>query len=425
MRLFIKNTRNSVHWVAKLKLTLKPKLKLKVKVNVKLKSSLRLALMSSLRLALIMMLSFSYGEVRASPMKVLSYNVWHSLNGRPSVLMKKLEPESRIQQRQDLQTKNFKAFDPGLMFLQELNPVRSRALQISRSLNLSEVHQSDNCGVKVFGFGIPSILNSGIAILAKKSWGLTKIGGYKLSGSGLSLCNDWIGFQLSELRYGLLAELSHPALGLLLIVNTHLHHGPSWSLPLERALKLLASEATLTTAQRIKLESRLRAAEQRRLEELQVLTRQINIQYSKKIYQGIILAGDFNMDSGSLEYRFLMDQGYIDAWSIDKQSKGPLHDEFTWNSVTNEANHRFGKKFYYPISFDGLGLEKKALKRVLTVLKQATPSRRRIDYIFVSPSLKDHMTPTQLFGDKPDATSGLMGSDHYGVSTYFNESIAQ
>src|SRR4029079_312319 len=88
------------------------------------------------------------------------------------------------------------------------------------------VHQVDACGVRVApGLAVVPGLNNGLAVLARAPLRLRKVEGLKLSG-GFGRCDDYMGFQMGELRYALIAEVENPNTGRrLLTVSLHLHSG--------------------------------------------------------------------------------------------------------------------------------------------------------------------------------------------------------
>lgn len=88
----------------------------------------------------------------------------------------------------------------------------------------TQVHRVDACGLRVPGLALLKDLNNGLVILAKAPLRLEKLDGLKLSGTGS--CHDQAGWQLGELRYALIAEITSPATQSQYLVSmAHLHSG--------------------------------------------------------------------------------------------------------------------------------------------------------------------------------------------------------
>src|SRR3954453_16925854 len=155
-------------------------------------------------------------------MKVLTFNAWHGLNGKGTLSHGELETPAGRASRLERQVSKLAECGPDLAFLQEVNPLARRLPQLARALSMKAVSQSDLCGIKIWGQGVPANLASGLVILAK--YDLLKLEGLRLSGSRWSFATPSFSFQLVETRYALLAELTNSPIGRLLIVNTHLHH---------------------------------------------------------------------------------------------------------------------------------------------------------------------------------------------------------
>src|SRR4051812_38490295 len=115
-------------------------------------------------------------------MKLITYNVWHGLNGSGILKFGELEPAGRRTERIHYQLRNLQQLDPDILFLQEMNPVMELSRQFARVLGMSVVSQIDQTGIKILEGGFPSNLQSGLSILAKRKWNLKKVGGIKLSG---------------------------------------------------------------------------------------------------------------------------------------------------------------------------------------------------------------------------------------------------
>ena len=125
------------------------------------------------------------------------------------------ESPERHKARFLLQIKQLVRENADVIFLQEVNPLPQRALDYvnelsAHGLEYSEVHQVDACGIRVSQKrALISELNNGLVVLAKKALQLRPIEGLKLNG-GVGTCKSTWGFQLEELRYALVAEITMP-----------------------------------------------------------------------------------------------------------------------------------------------------------------------------------------------------------------------
>ena len=146
--------------------------------------------------------------------KVVTYNAWHGLNAG-SFWVTPSETPKRHQARFQLQIRQLVRVNADIVFLQEVNPLPQRAEDYvnelkAYGLEYSEVHQVDACGIRVSqNRALISELNNGLVILAKKGLQLRPIEGLKLNG-GVGSCQSTWGFQLEELRYAVVAEISMP-----------------------------------------------------------------------------------------------------------------------------------------------------------------------------------------------------------------------
>ncbi len=113
-------------------------------------------------------------------------------------------PTEAEEARFKVQAQQIALVQPDVILLQEVNPLPRQARAYVAALKehgveYAEVHQEDACGVRLFGLGIVTGLNNGVAVLAKAPLHLRKVMGLKLSG-GPGGCTDFVGFQVGELR---------------------------------------------------------------------------------------------------------------------------------------------------------------------------------------------------------------------------------
>ena len=340
---------------------------------------------------------------KAISLKVVNYNLWHSLEGTGYFSIDELEPELRKQKRYEEQIRLFKETKPDILFVQEVHPSVSRAEEIAEELNMSHVLQKTNCGVSLFGFGLPLNLNVGVAILTRPPLKIEKILGLKLSGP-IGDCNPYLTFQYGEFRYALFALAYHPDYGSFLLVNTHFHHGVEWSPEVRAQIQQWKTTKVLDSSQIEELEGAIEESNQRREEELTNLFNQIK--ELREYYKGLplILAGDFNSGVASPIYKKI-----IETHKMKDSMGNYVPIPYTWDPLNNKENHQYTKNFEVSVpTFDK--------EEVKDFFKQYDSRQRRIDYIFVSDDVQ--ILSHFLFADKPH--SGIIGSDHFGVEVQLN-----
>lgn len=366
----------------------------------------------------------------SSTLGLLSYNTWHGLNGKGWRAIGELEPPLRKEKRIQWQIKEIKKVSPDVLILQEINPLKTwrkkpLSQKYAEALELNFVEQVDNCGIKIFSFGVPHNLSSGLVILAKKSFELKKIKGLKLSGSWGG-CSTRFNFQLSEFRYALFASLKlphqHPSTPPLLIVNTHLHHGIEFTPELQNKLQALLSSQRISQNSYQSIQNQLIQGRNRRTKEVETLMKEI--ESLKKDYSGIILAGDFNMRPSNPSIQKILNHGFFDLGNLKENPKSEpdfyfqAYQKETWNHKKN-PNHRFQEHFPLPVNLSSF--DEKSQKELKKLLKDFNQQPRRIDYIFVSKSMEEKVKSTFLFGTdsllKLEKDS-LIGSDHFGVLAF-------
>ncbi|HJU06322.1 MAG TPA: endonuclease/exonuclease/phosphatase family protein, partial [Nitrospiraceae bacterium] len=249
--------------------------------------------------------------------KVLTYNTLHGLQVerfwvRPGEMLERqlARFHLRVEQLADAQ--------PDLALLQEVNPLPHMAEKYvaalkARGLEYSQVHQVDACGLRVPGLALLHDLNNGLVILAKSPLRVRKLDGLKLSGTGS--CHDQVGWQLGELRYALIAEVTSPSTQSKYLVSTaHLHSGIERDMHFLHALMEAHQQGQLTHYDH--LMDALKADEELRLRELHTWVTALHRYQEGGPYVGLIIGGDFNFEPGSPEYRELERFGLQDTAEI-------------------------------------------------------------------------------------------------------------
>ncbi|MGE3974187.1 MAG: endonuclease/exonuclease/phosphatase family protein [Bdellovibrionales bacterium] len=335
-----------------------------------------------------------------SHLKVITYNTWHGLNGKGTLEFGSLEPAGRKQLRHDLQLQELKKKDADILFLQEVCPLQDYSQEFAEYLEMDEVHQLDQGGIKLAGRGIPFNLSTGLTILAKRRFEIKKLSGVKLSG-GVGLLHDWFSFQYSEFRYALFAEIQFPT-GLGLLINTHLHHAPVLDDEISSELKQLVDTGKVQQWQSTYFQKALERGRARRLQEGEALLQAIREIRSK--YQVILLCGDLNDLPHSELLTAFKEQSFRDV--VPSANSTFL----TWNHEKNEENHFWTQKLNPPISNYGSShLEK--------LYRKTDHKPRRIDYILTAGNVRT--MSAELVMNQPQALPGrremLIGSDHFGM----------
>ncbi|MCB0364419.1 MAG: endonuclease/exonuclease/phosphatase family protein [Bdellovibrionaceae bacterium] len=338
--------------------------------------------------------------------RLLTYNLWHGLDGQGLLFFGELEPRKRKLARAQVQIECLRRWSADLLFLQEVNPLFPAAYYYSSQLGKDHISQMDLSGIKLLGFGPPFNLQSGQVILAPKKWRLRSLGGEQLSGDRPAN-QGLFSFQLRESRYALFGEMEHPSWGRVLLANVHLHHGleydNSWNLILNRAVQ----EGELLESERRILQRQLLKGDVRREKEVNRLLLKIESLSSK--YDLVLVAGDFNSSPASPVVRMMHSAGFQDSWLASGQALPGL----TWSHQGNEENHAFNDGFQGGFTWDEDAGPESIRGRLLSLAHEAERRPRRIDYLFYRTSHKV-LLKTELFTGQSEE-SDLFGSDHFGL----------
>jgi endonuclease/exonuclease/phosphatase family metal-dependent hydrolase len=326
-------------------------------------------------------------------MKVLTFNAWHGLDGKGTLSHGELETPAGRACRLERQVWKLSECGPDLAFLQEVNPLPRRLPQLARALCMNTVSQTDLCGIKIWGKGVPTNLTSGLAILAK--YELRKLEGLRLSGSRWSFATPHLSFQLVETRYALLAELRNSPMGRLLLVNTHLHHGLEPSQRLLEELQRLFDCNIVSAAQRDEILKLLNRARERRARESHRLLDRV--EKLAPAYDGVILAGDMNADPESATVKQFRNHDLVDIVPAGLN---------TWDKTANPHIFRLSENFELTVPDFGIAA-------VRSMLRTHESRPTRLDYIFTSKKLSARVQAVNLFGHDMDPEKSI--SDHFGI----------
>jgi endonuclease/exonuclease/phosphatase family metal-dependent hydrolase len=350
--------------------------------------------------------------------KLLTYNTLHGLE--PSGLtVKASESKEARQARLDLQFRQLSVIQPDVMLLQEVNPLPEMAdkyvAAMKRAgLDYRAVHQVDACGVRVApGLAIVPGLNNGLAVLARAPLLLRKVEGLKLSG-GFGRCDDYMGFQTGELRYALIAEVENPNTGRkLLTVSLHLHSG------IERNaffIQKINEAVQQGKGRREDFEAIVAAMEQdqqRRLDEIRLLVKEIQKLYEVGTYLGVIVGGDFNFEPDDPEYRELEQAGLKDTFAMAR----PETEVYSLDPQRNVIAGQGLQEVPSALRSAMKRLPETQQQKILEGYQKGISQARRVDFLFLMRKPSDHATGCfrqELFGQSDESLSAP-GSDHYGV----------
>jgi endonuclease/exonuclease/phosphatase family metal-dependent hydrolase len=345
---------------------------------------------------------------------VVTWNVWHGLDTGEFWVTPAESPEEN-QARLQHQVAQLAAERPDVIFLQEVNPLPERALAYveglkAKGLAYRQVHQVDACGIRRRGGpGLIPGLNNGLVILAKEELQLQKLDGLKLSGD-LGQCESGSGYQLEELRYGLLAEITVQGTTMkYLVVSVHLHSGFEAGTPFLSQVGALYEQGRF--ARYPWLQWNIEQSRLRRIGELDVLMRDLYRRSREKQYAGIVIGGDFNFESDFLEYEEAVMLRLHDTYSSatrtgDFSTADPLRNA----RIDPRASLATPKELEREIA--GESVEAQEVIRAAYRTEMARP--RRIDYLFVNGFFPDHCLRQELFGTGTNA-AGFPASDHFGI----------
>ena len=389
-------------------------------------TSLFLLLMAGLLAACMAPARETVRESTGTPLpriRLLTYNTLHGLV--PSGLRVKAgESKKERQARLDLQFRQLSNIQPDVMLLQEVNPLPEMAEQYVTAmkrfgLEYRAVHQVDACGVRLApGLAVVPGLNNGLAVLAKRPLLLRKVEGLKLSG-GLGRCDDYLGFQTGELRYALIAEVENPDTGRkLLTVSLHLHSGIERNAFFIRKINEAVEEGR---GRREDLEGIVAAMEQdqeRRLDEIRLLVKEIQKLYAKGTYLGVLVGGDFNFEPDDPEYRELERAGLKDTYAMASAETEVYSLDPQRNVIAGQGIREVPSALRAAMK----RLPESQQEKILEGYQKGISQARRVDFLFLMRPPSGETAGCfrqELFG-QPEGSSVGPGSDHFGVLvTYF------
>lgn len=334
-------------------------------------------------------------------MRILTYNVWHGLDGRGLVKRVPFEKPWRVRTRWQVALREISEAKPDLVLLQELNPFSYWRRELEKALSLKSVGTVDNSGLKIYGWGLPVNLQSGLCTLISDSFQIKSSVSLKLSGDRQAVGSHSLQFR--ESRYGLMVILEHSTWGRGLVINCHLHHGPQWR---EEILDRACIQ--LTHRQREKICEMLRRGDWRRNKESEVILGYL----SEKSFDWIIWGGDLNADTKSPLYHKILGEGFKDVCT--EVGDGEI---WTWDFYHNRENRELQKNFCLPLDFKGIGLTEGQESLLWKELREQGKVAKRIDHLFFRSDFNIQVREAHLFATQNVKGYGFKPSDHFGLMT--------
>lgn len=318
---------------------------------------------------------------------IATLNTWHGLSGQGKLSFSSYENRKERVARLRRQVAQLSALEADVIVLQEVNPLPFRAYWYASQLSKRCYFSAVNSGLKL-GWGFPTNLSEGLAILCPRGWTSHFVGEKPLSGgfrfSPLrfsAVVNPFLSFQFHESRSAMAVRIQVPknrqigtfrGSSQILLCAAHLHHVPSMSGAV-RGLLEDESANGLTNDEREIILERLQVAEARRVSELDVLVDWIET--IRKPGEAVLLCGDFNAEPESAAVDVLARRGWVDAWTEGRGALGS-HESATWDPQRNPLCSR-GQMVH--------GMPKNLSERVAKFFLKADLLPRRIDYIFMQP----------------------------------------
>lgn len=334
-------------------------------------------------------------------MRILTYNLWHGLDPDSTLYFRALEPKLRRQKRKEQLFDLLSKIDVDVCFFQEICPLPELAGELEQILKMRAYLQGDLMGIRLFGFGAPVHLHSGLGVFVNEGWLAKPLFRLQLSGPKVSWAGIESSFQVGECRYALGVEVDHPKEGRILLVGLHLHHGFEFGEQAQAEISSWCKRHQASESLKIELIGRLRKGDERRRSELNRLFEKIKQLQSR--YQKIIIGGDFNFDLTNYLQNTIISQGFEIVGS-ETQSK-----LFSWNPQTN-ASFRLRPPTKPSVFVDDLSFEPEVLRDLKQTIIRLDQTPRRLDQLWIKGDQGERFQ-VELLGQSED----LPPSDHYAL----------
>lgn len=354
----------------------------------------------------IMIFSVSTASL-ARDIKVITFNVWHGMNRATFFTVDDYESAERREKRFAIFVESARKMAPDVLAIQEANTIPGYVKKLSKSLDYRAVWRITNCGIKLFGCGIPSNFSEGLAVLAKKEHRIEYLASKRISGGGIQC--DYFSFHTSSARYILAAKATIDN-RLLLIFNIHAHFTLIPHEGVDAKIDTLIAKEKLPPEGRKKIVDEISSGYQKTENEILQLLSFVKEITAKHNYPYII-TGDFNTTAESPAVRKMIQElGLIDAFAL----KNPGAPGYTWNPFTNPNARLYDGS---PCRADGK-TPRKGVVALEAEFDRSIP--RRIDFILLSKHFdaKKVKSARIVFNEPKD---GLLPSDHYGVEVILED----
>lgn len=347
--------------------------------------------MKNMQKILFLLFFFVQALAAKDNLKVLTINVWSGLDYEGRKKFGDLESPEQREKRFHILLSQLKELNPDVIYLQEANPADEYSSRLADSLLMDEIHFTCNSGIKFFGWGIPSNLNEGIAILAKKELKLEKYNVLKLKGAS-GIYGDNFSMHFNESHFALVGKISFNHYPVYLI-NTHLLSSPPVSSKLFSEFSAFVLEKGNPKSLLDEISKKVTEATTVRSSEISKLI-DFTEDFPPKTL--IILGGDLNTSPNSSEIKRLTDSLYIDT--------SPQNDFYTWNSKLNENIRISNPELWKEGRFDYLSYD-----------YFTAQSNQKLDYIFINTDCfkKTDVISSEIVLNKSEG--GLFPSDHFGL----------
>ncbi len=356
---------------------------------------------SKLILLVAALLISTAADVGAQTLKFATINFWSGIDYKGSWKMGEYETPEAREKRFQVLLSEVKSLQPDILALQESNPIHETAARLASDLDYDYVYQRSNGGIKIGRLGIPTNLNEGLALLAKKELELQLYDVWDLSKT-MGAFGNHVSFHFDDQNIALVGTITVEGKKLY-VVNVHLSSAVPDDSMASVIVESLVTRGVIAKGQEEHLRSDLRERSMLRAVEINRL-----LNHLKHIDDlPVVLLGDFNADPAQPEMNLIRNAGYTDAATTDAGST-----QATWDPIKN-PNIRYSTK-----TTDAGGNPLTALDLVGAAYDLIP---RRIDYVFLCSRFQlSDVKRSSLFAEKP--TGGVLvpkgwipASDHFGV----------